>query len=416
MSITGHSDRPQGISQDAGLATTTRDLLNTTRAGGFRLLRFPDALETAYRQVHATHACDIISRMLPWVTLLYVAAVVVMYLGASPAAFHTWLNNALWPVLGAIAWLWIARLSGLLARDPHTHTGLALGIALFASTRTIFLLGNDAGVIYATYQVIYLLFIAFTVAHLRLAQALGWTLVVCAALLLDVTLENLDADWLAFGQYFLATVLISAVIGYMMEHRERLAWLDSEVAAMEKAEMAVLKQAADAEMQRQRVLGDYLELVTGNLTATEIAGRSLKFLIEKMGAQIGTVYLVDGQQLRRAASYALDGEGTADYIERGESLIGQAAADGRRLRLAHLPESYHPIRTATGSAAPAELLVQPVQQQGMSLAVIELGALHRFDDSTIELIERITPAMAGTLVAANAREALARAGMDEFAI
>lgn len=405
---------------DAGVAAQGQDrkqACEAALAGNFTYLTFPRALEADYRRFHAQRAFELIRQMLPWVTLLYGAAVVVMYLGSASDAFDIWLTNALLPVLAALGWLWAARLSGQLARAPHLHTGVVLGISLFATARAIFLLGNTEGTIYVTYQVMYLLFIAFTVAQLRLQQALAWVLAACAMLLLAEAIEGLNADWLAFGQYFLATTLISAVIGYLIEHRARGEWLRGEIAMHAQEEMRVLKQAADAETARQRVLGDYLERVAGNLTATEIAGRTLQFLVQVSRAQVGTVFLVDGRNLRRASSYALEGEAmTPDILDDGESLIGQAARDGRRLRLTHVPEHYRPIRTATGSSAPAELLVLPVQQQGSSLAVIELGSLARFDDGTVALLERVAQAMASTLVAANARDALARVGMDDFVL
>lgn len=398
-------------------ATTGRLPIAETIASGFILLKFPAALERLFRARHAAQALDVINRMLPWVTLLYVAAALVMYLGASEKAFAIWIDNALWPVAAGLAWLWIARFTGLLARNVHLHTGTVLAVALFASVRTIFVLGNEPGVVYVTYQVIYLLFIAFTVAQLRMPLALLAMVLAGVAVVVDTYAEHLVADWLAFGQYFVATTLISAVIGYIMEHRERHEWLKSEQSALEKQEMLALQARAAVDAQQQRILGKYLELVAGNLTATEIAGRSLKFLVEHMHAQIGTVFLADEGRLRRAASWGLDGETrTADELGRGETLIGQAAEDGRRLRLTHLPADYHPITTATGSASPAELLVEPVRFQGTTLAVLELGALQAFGANDIALIDHVVPALAGTLVAANARDALARAGMADFAI
>jgi len=388
-----------------------------TLAGGYAWLAFPPALEADYRAFHAQRALDLIRRMLPWVTLLYAAAVGVMFSGSTSSAFDTWLYNGLLPVLAALGWLWLAHFGGALARAPHLHTGLVVGVSLFATTRSIFLLGNAEGAIYVTYQVIYLLFIAFTVAQLRLQQALAWTLAAGALLVLAAVSEGLTADWLAFGQYFVATTIISAVIGYLIEHRARGEWLRGEIARHTQEEMEALKLAADAESARQRLLGEYLERVAGNLTATEIAGRSLHFLVQVAGAQVGTVFLVEGDRLRRASSHALEGESaTPDLLDAGESLVGQAAHDGRRLRLTHVPEHYRPIRTATGSAAAAELLVLPVQQNGSTLAVIELGSLARFDDGTVAMVERIAQAMAATLVAANARDALARVGMDDFVL
>lgn len=392
-----------------------KNLINDTLAGQFRLLRFPEPLEGDFVATYARRSVAVVRRVLPWITLLYALSAAVMYGAATPDTFTLWANNAMWPVTAVLAWLWLLVATRWLDRAMHLHVGIAITATLFVTVRSVFLLGDDPAAVYVTYQTIYLLFIAFTITRLRFYAAIAWATAAGALAIITSVAEQLEPNWLAFAQYYMASALISAVIGYVMEYRDRADWLKSRQMELEKRELDALRTRADAYSRRQQVVADYLERVGGNLTATEIAGRTLSFLVEHSGAQVGVVFLATGDRLRRAASWGLEGETSApDDLGRGETLIGQVAENRRNLRLTHLPADYHVIRTATGAAAPAELLVLPVCHQQQTLAVIELAALAPFADAKVELVERIVVAMAGTLVSAQAREALARVDIDDF--
>lgn len=396
---------------------TRRQLIAGTLAGRFRWLQFPTALERDFRADYARRSLAVVQRVLPWITLLYGSVALTMPGTAGDAAFALWRDNAMLPVLLVLAWLWIATYTGLLGRRIHLQTGIVMAVALTATTRTVFLLGDDPAAIATSYQVIYLLIITGTTLRLRFFPAIGWMLLAAMLAILGALAAGRAIDWPAFVQYGLAPGLMAAVIAYVMEYRDRTDWLKSQRMDLDLREMNGMRERADADNRRQRITGEYLQRVGGNLTATEIAGRTLSFLIEHTGAQVGVVFLVRGDRLRRAAVWGLEGEtASPDDLGRGETLIGQAAENRRRLRLTHLPPDYHVIRTATGAASPAELLVLPVCHEERSLAVLELAALSPLADADVELADRIADAMAGMLVAAQAREALARVDLDDFSL
>ncbi len=403
--------------QQTGTGTTTaidqrKTLVAATLAGNFRLLRFSEPLESEFLDDYAQKSTNILRLAVPWIfllQLLYGAAMI----GVSQVPM-LWFTHSWLPITGVLLLIWLLMATGTINRQVHAMVAVGLIVAQTTTLRTATLLGSDPFAQAIIYYVILQLIIGFTLLRLRCFFALGTALLPAAALFLDSLLEGLSVNWQAFTQYYLITAGLCAVVSYTIERRERSAWLNTQTLHMEMQALQALRARTDAESRRQSLLGEYLELTAGNLTATEIAGRSLKFLIEHVQGQIGTVYLVDGNRLRRATSWALEGEThTANELGHGETLIGQAAQNGRRLRLTHLPANYHPIRTATGSASPTELLVEPIRHQDTTLAVIEIGTLQPFNDHDLELIDRIGRAMAGTLMAANARDALSRAGMTD---
>lgn len=402
---------PTPRDQRENTSTAIADVL----AGGFRKLVFPEPLESGYRAFNAQRSAEMIRRIMPWVTPFWLVAAGVLAIGFGDVA-GTWINNAMLPVGVAIAWLWMAMLTRWLEHDVHLHVGLALVVAQFATLRTVFLLGDDPFSLYVILQSIYLLVILFTLSRLPMPTALLCALLPGVAALATAGVEQLAIDWMKTLQFYGNTLMLGLVIGYVLEHRERAAWLTAQQRDREMQELSALRASADAASRRQQRLSEYLQLISGNPTPTEIAGRTLAFLIEHTGAQVGAIFVTTGSRLRRAAARGLDGETRLpEDLGRGETLIGQAAENRRRMRLFHLPDDYCSIRTATGSMRPAELLIEPVHSDGRTLAVIELGSLHRFSDEQVELVDHLAPTVAGALVAAMARDRLADVDFDEFA-
>jgi hypothetical protein len=125
-----------------------------------------------------------------------------------------------------------------------------------------------------------------------------------------------------------------------------------------------------------------------------------------VGAQNGVIYLVDAEtspSLRLLAAYADDSEqGHAEYLHVGQGLIGQCAADGRRMLLTHMPDSVVPIRSGLFKVKPANIVVLPVRFEGQVKAVIELASVSAFTDLQMSFLEQLT---AGIGIVLNSIEA-----------
>lgn len=378
-------------------------------------LRFEPALESEFRRQGAMDSTTYIRRTLPWLTLMYALVLAAIALGVDDNIATRWRNEALLPAGLSLVMLWAALPFRALGRHLALIMGLAMAGALVLMTRGVFLVDQTALGRPVSYCVVYVLLIIFALSRLRLRQALALTGGALAIVLLLAATGDLQPDWLAFVFYFPMTAILCAVICYMIEFRERSEFLASQILSIEKTRLEQMRESVARDARRQQAIGQYFKQVAGNPTPTEIAGRTLAFLVEHTGAQVGVVFLASGERLRRAAAWGLQGETRSpEDLGLGETLLGQAARDRRRLRQDHLPPGYHVIRTGIGEMSPAELLVEPVCSEEDTLAVIELGALARFDDDAVDLVAQVARTMAGALVAAQARDALARAGIDDF--
>ncbi len=153
-------------------------------------------------------------------------------------------------------------------------------------------------------------------------------------------------------------------------------------------------------------LARFTNMLQGQRDLATVGRMLLSELAPLVSAQNGVIYLVDAEvrpNLHLLAAYADDGEqGHPAHLEFGQGLIGQCAADGRRMLLTQMPDSVVPIRSGLFKAKPASVLVLPVNFEGQVKAVIELASVGFFTDLQMSLLEQLT---AGIGIVLNSIEA-----------
>ncbi|MGF6289521.1 signal transduction histidine kinase/CheY-like chemotaxis protein/CHASE3 domain sensor protein [Paraburkholderia youngii] len=158
----------------------------------------------------------------------------------------------------------------------------------------------------------------------------------------------------------------------------------------------------------QRLLADK---VVGQTSAPLVGRAMLEFLAQYLDAVVAALYVRDRQSgtLRRIAAYGYsrDSEQTAALsFEEGETLVGQAARSHRTLVLRDVPADYVRVMSATGSGAPRNLLILPIDNDGQVNGVIEMGFLREVRPRDEEFMELIRHSMGDFLEAALYRERL----------
>ena len=99
----------------------------------------------------------------------------------------------------------------------------------------------------------------------------------------------------------------------------------------------------------------------------------------------------DSQTLRLLSAYADDGaNGHPQRVRVGEGLIGQCAADKRRLLITELPTYAVPIGSALFKVVPHNIIVLPVLFENQVKAVIELASVSKFTALQTIFLEQLT--------------------------
>src|SRR6184192_1337406 len=137
-----------------------------------------------------------------------------------------------------------------------------------------------------------------------------------------------------------------------------------------------------------RMLQGQRDLLTvGNLILSELA--------PLVSAQQGVLYIMNGsdaeRELQLLASYAgRNGEEGKTRFKLGESMVGQAALEKRRILLTNVPTDYAKISSGLGQAQPTNIVVLPILFEGEVKAVMELSSLDRFNSTHQAFLEQLT--------------------------
>jgi HAMP domain-containing protein/signal transduction histidine kinase/DNA-binding response OmpR family regulator len=142
-------------------------------------------------------------------------------------------------------------------------------------------------------------------------------------------------------------------------------------------------------------LAKFSRMMQGQRDLVTVGQMLLAELAPLVNAQQGIMYVMDfddrGPLLKQLSSYADASEVTEPrrYALR-EGLVGQCAADGRRLLLNEIPAQSIHVRSGLISARARNIIALPVLYEGQVKAVIELASLHEFTASHLAFLEQLT--------------------------
>jgi HAMP domain-containing protein/signal transduction histidine kinase/DNA-binding response OmpR family regulator len=140
-------------------------------------------------------------------------------------------------------------------------------------------------------------------------------------------------------------------------------------------------------------LARFTNMLQGQRDLVTVGRMLLSELAPLVNAQNGVIYLVDSatSSLRLLSGYADQGVGGhPERLEIGEGLLGQCAADARRILINDLPDNVVPIASGLFKVPPHNDIVLPVLFEGQVKAVIELASVVAFTDLQVSFLEQLT--------------------------
>jgi HAMP domain-containing protein/signal transduction histidine kinase/CheY-like chemotaxis protein len=139
-------------------------------------------------------------------------------------------------------------------------------------------------------------------------------------------------------------------------------------------------------------LARFTGMLQGQRELNTVGRMLLSELAPLVHAHQGTVYHVTGDaEMALLSSYAESGElRLARTIAVGEGLVGQCAAETKRILLSDVPTDFVTISSSLGRASRLSVIVLPVLFEGQTKAVIELASLHPFSVVNLTFLEQLT--------------------------
>jgi HAMP domain-containing protein/CheY-like chemotaxis protein/signal transduction histidine kinase len=141
-------------------------------------------------------------------------------------------------------------------------------------------------------------------------------------------------------------------------------------------------------------LARFTAMLQGQRDLTTVGKTLLSELAPLVNAQQAIIYQMDTeeeQELVLLSSYAGAGpDGHLRRVSLGEGLLGQCAAEKRRILVNDLPEHDVTIRSGLFDAVPRNVIILPVLFEDHVKAVIELASLSNFTASHLAFLEQLT--------------------------
>jgi signal transduction histidine kinase/methyl-accepting chemotaxis protein len=141
-------------------------------------------------------------------------------------------------------------------------------------------------------------------------------------------------------------------------------------------------------------LARFTGMLQGQRDLATVGRMLLSELAPLVNAQQGVIYQMDSEEsagMVLLSAFAGDGEdGHLRRLKVGEGLIGQCAAEKRKIFISELPLDTIAIRSGLFEAKPRSVMVLPVLFEDRVKAVIELASLGTFTASQLAFLEQLT--------------------------
>ncbi len=140
-------------------------------------------------------------------------------------------------------------------------------------------------------------------------------------------------------------------------------------------------------------LARFTGMLQGQRELTTVGRMLLSELAPLVNAQQAVLYQMESEEstsMVLLSAYATAEDGHLERIKIGEGLIGQCAAEKRRMLISDLPRYTAPIRSGLFEATPRNVIVLPVLFEDRVKAVIELASLSAFTASHLAFLEQLT--------------------------
>ncbi|MGA9903447.1 MAG: response regulator, partial [Terriglobales bacterium] len=141
-------------------------------------------------------------------------------------------------------------------------------------------------------------------------------------------------------------------------------------------------------------LARFTGMLQGQRDLATVGRMLLSELSPLVNAQQGVIYQMgteESAEMVLLSAFAGDGEdGHLRRLKIGEGLVGQCAAEKRRMLISDLPPNTIAIHSGLFEAVPRNVIVLPVLFEDRVKAVIELASLGNFTTSHLAFLEQLT--------------------------
>ena len=224
--------------------------------------------------------------------------------------------------------------------------------------------------------------------------------------LLKDRLDSLSrVTWFGIGAYVLFIIVINCYIAWAgrRDIKQLSADFGKALKAQTDAANVLSAQAWVRDGQAQLA-----ETLIGQQTLTTVGRSVLAFTGRYLDPVVAAMYVRDDAgALQRVSTHGFEGVEDAMQLKAAsDGLAGQALRDGRLNHVTNLKGGYFKVGSGLGEAAPAELVVSPISNDGVTNGVIELGFMRPVTERDLALLKLITGSIGASVDSALFRKRL----------
>ncbi len=229
------------------------------------------------------------------------------------------------------------------------------------------------------------------------------------------TMENallkgrLDAlntvTWFGIGSYVLFIVIVNCYIAWA--GRRDIGQLSRDFGGALKAQTDAANVLSGQAWVRDGQ-AQLAETLIGQQTLTTVGRSVLSFTGRYLDPIVAAMYVRDeAGVLQRVSTHGFEGAADDGQVAAArEGLVGQALRDGRLNHVTNLKGGYFKVGSGVGQTAPAELVIAPISNDGVTNGVIELGFMRPVAERDIELLKLIAGSIGASVDSALFRKRL----------
>lgn len=170
------------------------------------------------------------------------------------------------------------------------------------------------------------------------------------------------------------------------------------------ADLEAANESLQQESERRALVAQLATAMRGDPTVEALADAVLRTLADGLGALVGAVYLRDREAPRRLwRTVALGIEGEGAPLDGTWGLVGEAVTAGRIIEVRDAPPAYLKVRSGTGAAEPAHVVVAPFTLGGEPLGAIELAAFGPLRPDAARVLTEVAESVGVAFAACRAR-------------
>jgi putative methionine-R-sulfoxide reductase with GAF domain len=160
---------------------------------------------------------------------------------------------------------------------------------------------------------------------------------------------------------------------------------------LEYAQKEAEKARQDLEAQFYQINGQVRlsETMRGEQEINTLGSKVLQQLCRYLNAQVGSLFLREGDTLRWAVGYSCSDQGVSTEFKLGEGLQGQAAFDQEIVVLKDVPDGYLKLTSGLGETSPRQIMIVPFAYNRRVIGLVELGTLGEFTLEQTVFMERV---------------------------